>query len=151
MRTRPSFRQLQALRQQVNRLVDGLLRPTGAADRWLPEVDILDADGATVVQVNLPGLAAGDVVVELCGRELKVRGSKRRLESEPAPQRFHLLERFVGAFHVTVELTRPADPGRAAARFQQGVLTVVLPHLEDRRNRAHVIAVEDEVMEIQHD
>ncbi len=150
MSPRPSFRQLVTLRQQVNRLVDGLLRPPEPAGGWRPAVDLVEVDGTLVVQVEVPGVRPADFVVELCGAVVRVRGSKPRLEREPPPQRFHLLERFVGAFQVTVELPRPVDPGRAAAHLRQGVLTVVLPLLEERRNRAYVIPVEDEPMESKH-
>lgn len=150
MRIRPSFRQLQALRQQVNRLVDGLLRPPEMTVGWRPAVDLVESGHALIAQVEVPGLRPADLTVEVCGRELTIRGSKPRLEREPPPQRFHLLERFVGAFHVTVELPRPVNPGLARAFLRQGVLTVELPLLEERRNRAYTIPVEDEAMESEH-
>lgn len=145
------YQQLQALRRQINRLVDALVNPPEPATAWRPAVDVLECDDIVVVQVEVPGLAAGDLAVELRGRDLTIRGSKRRLGSEPAAARFHLMERYVGAFQVVVELAHTVDPRQAEALLGQGVLTVRLPRLEDRRNRGFTIAVREPGRETDHD
>jgi HSP20 family molecular chaperone IbpA len=76
-------------------------------------------------------------------QKLMVRGSKPRLPGEGPAGRFHLAERFIGPFSVSVDLTLPVQPARGSARLQQGVLTVTLPKLVDRRHRHHRIPVED--------
>lgn len=135
--------QLNAVRGELDRLIDLLQAAPATPVAWQPAVDVLEHADGLVIQLELPGVGAGDVTVELEGRCLRVRGVKRRGESEPPPQRYHLMERFVGAFAAEVELERPVDPRRAEARLQGGLLTVRLPLLSERRNRAFAIPVEE--------
>jgi HSP20 family molecular chaperone IbpA len=59
-------------------------------------------------------------------------------------RRYHQMERFMGSFAVEVELPKPVDPRQARARLEQGVLTIVLPVLVDKRHRVFRIPISEE-------
>lgn len=139
------YGRIQVLKAEVNRLVDLLLEgPATNSPGWLPPVDIIDRPDGVTVTVEVPGLKAGDLSLELVSGLLTIRGTKRRLASEPPARRFHLMERFIGSFQVAVDLPHPIDPARGKATLRHGVLTVVFPRVEDRRQQPFVIPVTEE-------
>jgi len=139
------YGQIEILKAEVNRLINLLLEgPGGGSQSWQPPVDIIDGPRDVVVQVEVPGLTASDLQVAFVDRRLVVSGAKRRLATEPRARRFHLMERFIGSFHVAVEVVQPVDPARATARLERGVLIVTLPRLDDRRHRPFEIPVQEE-------
>jgi HSP20 family protein len=136
------YGEIELLKAEVNRLIELLLRSgerTGSG--WHPAVDVMEGEEAVIVQVELPGVAAEELEVRLKDRQLSLRGRKRRLDCEPSARRFHLMERFIGGFAVSVELPELVDPRGAEARLQDGVLTVRLPRLVDKRHTVHQIPV----------
>jgi len=138
------YGKIQILKAEVNRLIDLLLEePSSVGPGWHPPVDVVDRPEGITVQVEVPGVAAQDVTAEVAEGVLTIRGIKRRLASEPPARRFHLMERYIGAFQLTVELPQPVDPADAGATLSQGILTITLPRLEDRRRRSFVIRVAD--------
>lgn len=50
-----------------NRLVNTLLGPAGdaTAQRWMPPMDLVEADDHFVLRADLPGMAEGDVSIEI--------------------------------------------------------------------------------------
>jgi len=139
------YGRIQILRAEVNRLIDLLLEePVSGSPGWHPPVDILDGATELSVVVELPGVTADDLVIEFRHRVLSIRGGKRRLESEPTARRYHLMERFIGTFQVTVEIPQPVDPAEARAVLSQGILTVTFPRLDDRRDQPFTLTVKEE-------
>ncbi len=138
------YGKIQILKAEVNRLIDLLLEePASAGTGWHPPVDVVGRPEGITVQVEVPGVAAADVTAELAEGVLTIRGVKRRLASEPPARRFHLMERYIGAFQLTIELPQPIDPAGASASLSQGILTITLQRLDDRRHRSFIIRVAD--------
>ncbi len=135
------YGEIELLKAEVNRLIELLLRTEDRGAGWHPAVDVLEEAHGTVVQVELPGVRGEELEVGLKDRTLIVKGRKRRLEREPAARRFHLMERFIGSFQLTVELPEPADPRSTTAKLEDGILTIRLPRLMEKRHRVHSIPV----------
>jgi HSP20 family protein len=139
--------ELDRLRGRVGRLLlalqeasEMLAGESGAA--WLPAVDLCESDSCVTVRVELPGVRAEHVEVVLGGDELRVRGRKRK--GAPRGVISHLCsERSFGQFARTIRLRWPVRKDRATAELKDGVLTVRLPKLEDRRGAEHRIEVKE--------
>ncbi len=139
--------ELERLRGRVGRLLLALQEASemvageaGAA--WLPAVDLCESDACVTVYVELPGVRAEHVEVSLAGDELRVRGRKRK--GAPRGVISHLCsERSFGQFARNIQLRWPVRKDRATAELRDGVLTVRLPKLEDRRGREHRIEVKE--------
>ncbi len=139
------YGQLEILKAEVNRLINLLLEnPSEGEHGWQPPVDVIDGPKDLQIQIELPGLSASDVKVVFTEQRLTVSGIKRRLATEPRGEKFHLMERFIGSFQVSVEIVQPVDPGRARATLERGILTVVLPRVDDRRHRSFEIPIHEE-------
>ena len=139
--------ELERLRGRVGRLLLALQEAsemaageTGAA--WLPAVDLCESDSCVTVSVELPGVRAEQVEVALTNDELRVRGRKRK--GAPRGVISHLCsERSFGQFARTILLRWPVRKNAATAELKDGVLTVRLPKLEDRRGAEHKIEVKE--------
>ena len=140
-----SYRHIHQLRAEVNRLIDLLLdEPTSPTPSWQPPLDLVERGEAYEVLVELPGVRGTELHVELRDQVLLVRGTKQRLAGEPPGRRFHLMERYMGSFQVSVELPRPILPSQSTASLRQGVLVVTLPKVTERRHRCYSITVVEE-------
>ena len=140
--------ELERLRERVARLFAVLSEATGEAqDRatpgaWAPPADVCETADAVVVRVELPGVAADDVEVVLTGHALRVTGAKK--SRAPRGRVTHLCsERAYGKFCRTVPLRRPVRTRGAQATLRDGLLTVTLPKLDDRRGAEFKIAVKE--------
>jgi HSP20 family protein len=120
-------RALAMLRERMNRLFDERqVRGASAVEgAFAPATDVYSTDDAVVVAVELPGVAAADVAVEVKGRELAVRGHRHFGGGEGA--NYHRLERSYGEFRCAIKLPADADAGARKVRFEAGVLTVEIP------------------------
>jgi HSP20 family protein len=80
------------------------------------------------VVVELPGIDAQSVRVIAGERVLVIAGERKRPQ---LPGRvYQQMEIEVGPFQRQVRLVEDVDPERATARFENGVLTVELPVVE---------------------
>ena len=139
--------ELERLRGRVGRLLLALQEASemaagesGAA--WLPAVDLCESDSCVTVSVELPGVRAEQVEVALTNDEQRIRGRKRK--GAPRGVISHLCsERSFGQFARTILLRWPVSKNAATAELKDGVLTVRLPKLEDRRGAEHKIEVKE--------
>ena len=121
-------RALALLRERMNRLFDDrqMRGGTSIEGQFAPATDVYATDSEVVVTVELPGVAAGDVIVECEGRELTVRGA-RHFSGEGS--QYHRLERSYGEFRCAIALPDDADAAKRRVRLAGGVLTVEIPRI----------------------
>lgn len=122
-------RALALLRERMNRLFDerqgrGASAIEGA---FTPATDVYSTDETVFVAVELPGVGADDVSVEVSGRELAVRGRRHFAGGEGAA--YHRLERSYGEFRCAIKLPADADAEKRRVRLTGGVLTVEIPRV----------------------
>jgi HSP20 family protein len=96
---------------------------------WMPPMDVYETDEKLVVSVELPGLAADDVEVQVEDATLTVNG-KREFSTEVNEEHYHRIERRYGEFSRAVALPPHVDASKVDARFDDGVLTVEVPKIE---------------------
>lgn len=112
----------------------------GEAGAWLPPVDLCESDECVTVRVELPGVRAEHLEVSLTNEEMRVRGRKRK--GAPRGVMRHLCsERSFGQFARTIPLRWPVNRAAANAALKDGVLTVRLPKLKERRGGEYKIEV----------
>ena len=96
---------------------------------WMPAMDVYETDDKLVVTLELPGLSASDVDVQVEDATLTINGT-REFSSEVNEEHYHRIERRYGQFSRAVTLPPQVDAGRVDARFEDGVLTVEVPKTE---------------------
>ena len=83
--------------QEVNRLFNTLFDVGDApAQRWLPPMDLVEAEDHYVLKADLPGLAEEDVSIEIQDNTLTVSG-ERNADHEQSERGWYRVERQFGA------------------------------------------------------
>jgi HSP20 family protein len=122
--------------REVDRLVDAFFGAgaEGAGRRWVPPMDLVEAEDHFVLKADLPGLTEDDVSIEIQDGTLKVSG-ERRAEHEAHEKGWYRIERSFGSFARTLTLPDGIDPDAVGAEFHHGVLEVRIPKPEQRKPR----------------
>jgi HSP20 family protein len=93
---------------------------------WVPEMDVFEREGKTVVRVDVPGINREDIDVAVEGDTLVIRG-RREEEKEIKEEDYYCAERAVGEFSRAISLPEGVRPEEIEATCQDGVLEVVIP------------------------
>ena len=125
---------------EVNRLVNTLF--TGGeegAQRWMPAMDLVEADDHFLLRADLPGLGEDDVSIEIQDNTLTISG-ERRSEDEQRERGWYRVERSFGRFSRSLTLPEGVNPEAVTASFDRGVLSVRIPKPEERKPRRVTIS-----------
>jgi HSP20 family protein len=121
--------------REVDRLFDAFL---GAGDsggrRWVPPMDLVEAEDHFVLKADLPGMSEDDVSIEIQDGNLTISG-ERKAEHESREQGWYRIERSFGSFQRSLTLPDGIDPDAVSANFDRGVLEVRIPKPEERKPR----------------
>ena len=90
-----------------------------------PTVDLIELAEEIVVQVDLPGLTAESIELNLAGNMLTLSATRMQREFA-ADARFHLRERFIGKYHRTIPLPAAVDNDAIKAEMREGLLAITL-------------------------
>lgn len=93
-----------------------------------PAIDIMEDAAAYKLTAELPGMAEGDIQLELSGDMLTLTGEKKQ-ESEHKDKNYTMSERAYGSFRRSFTLPDGVDRNKVEANFTKGVLTVTMPKL----------------------
>jgi HSP20 family protein len=130
-----SSREVDSLQSEMNRVFDaffGTPAGNGRLRRWVPPMDLVEADDHLVLRADLPGLERDDVEIEIKDGVLTVSG-ERKSEQEDKADGFYRVERAYGSFSRSVSLPDGIDPDQVHAEFKNGVLEVRIPKPEERQ------------------
>lgn len=140
------FRDLVSLREAMNRLFDeSFVRPQGRA--LAPAVagslavDMYETEEDIVVQTALPGIDPADLNVNVSGNTLTIRG-ETKAEEEMAEENYICRERRRGAYARSVTLPVAVEADEAEADYENGLLTLRLPKVEEARPKRIEVKVE---------
>ncbi len=141
----PIIRDLLALRDRLNRLFDEAMLEgeVGVADQgagpYCPAADLYETDDEVVVVVEIPGVAAESIDVQLQEDRLRISGRIAGPTRGPGV-RLLRMERPRGAFHRDFRLPVRQFSGQPRAELERGVLTVRLVKAPAvRRQRVEIV------------
>jgi HSP20 family protein len=130
--------------REVDRLFDSFFGQTERdARRWVPPMDLVEADDHFVLKADLPGLTEADVNIEVQDGTLRISG-ERQAEHEQRERGWYRIERSFGSFARALTLPDGVDPDSIQAEFKQGVLEVRIPKPEERKPRRIAISASHE-------
>lgn len=128
------FREAVSLREAMDRLFEDSFTParrqqngnSGERMMRLP-LDAYVTAEEIVILANMPGVKPEDVEITIEGDTLSIRGERTRpLENVD----YVMQERPFGKFQRTLNINIPVDANRAEARYDNGLLTLVIPKAE---------------------
>lgn len=112
----------------------GFLRPT----RWdkmteqTPQIklDVSEADNTYTVKAEIPGVRKEDIDVRIEGNQVSLSAEVNKQSEEKKDGRVIRSERYQGYVSRTFSLGANVDQSRATAKYENGVLELVLPKRE---------------------
>jgi HSP20 family protein len=120
--------------REIDRVFDAFFGQTDQGRRWVPPIDLVEADDHFVLEADLPGLSEGDVNIEVQDGTLTISG-ERQAEHKQREKGWYRIERAFGSFNRSLTLPDGVDPDRIEASFSNGVLEVRIPKPEERKPR----------------
>jgi len=134
------------LADDIRELFDDLSRTLDRAQRAFsgechPALDVFETDAAIEICVDVAGVPPAALRVLFRGGVLLIVGEKAP-DATTSEQTFHLVERAFGRFARAVRLAGAFDLENSRATVRNGELMIVLPKIQDRRGRAHHIAIQ---------
>jgi HSP20 family protein len=105
-----------------------------------PPLDIYEAAGLIVVEMEVPGIDTDNLEVSVTGGTLVVEGLKRE-NLEPGRINFLCMERTFGSFRRIIPFLHPVDVAGIKAAYRAGILEIQIPILDERRGTRRLIPV----------
>jgi HSP20 family protein len=99
-----------------------------------PEADVIESENEIRVTVELAGMNAEDIELDLENNVLTISGEKQE-EHQRETDTWHLSERRYGKFSRSFVLPRDVEQEKIEAEFHHGVLNVTIPKSERARRK----------------
>ena len=129
------FSDMRRMQQAMDRMWQGAYSQGGGEpemERWSVPLDVFEQGEDIFVEASLPGVKPEDIDVSIKDNLLTIKGSTSA-ETEGGDGNYLVRERRFGAFHRSLRLPNTVDTDRAEPRYENGVLTVVLPKAESKK------------------
>jgi HSP20 family protein len=155
------------LRREIDRLIREVSQPNTEGEgayTLTVAADVFEVDGTFVFEIESPGMTRADIEIFVLHDILVVEGVKknrdwRRDQSEGtaaaaaaaddataaaargARANFICMEREFGRFRKVLEIPAAGDTSRVSAAIENGILTIRLPKIEERRGQRRRVVV----------
>jgi HSP20 family protein len=127
---------------ELSRDVDRLFGSGRMVPSFVPAADVVVTDDDVTVFMDVPGLRAGDLDIELVDDVLTVTGERALPAGTQGEQAgaWQRIERGFGRFQRVLRVPRGLDAEQITAEMADGVLTLHIPKPEAQRPRRIEIA-----------
>lgn len=127
---------------------DRMLSGNGYGRAFLPAADLVVNDDEVTVYMDVPGLRAENLDIQLVDDVLTVTGERTYPFAADVPQngngrQWYRVERGYGKFQRMLQVPTGLDPERITASIVDGVLTLHIPQPEARKPRKIEITAGD--------
>lgn len=106
-----------------------------------PNVDMYSTSEELTIEVELPGVLGDEIDVSMHGGRLIIRAVKYECFDEEAVN-YICMERSFGKITREVELPFPVNTSKTKAIYSNGILTITMPTVADKRGTAKQIPIE---------
>lgn len=119
----------------VHRELDRVFDPENMGTGWRPlATDVVETSDDVRVTMEIPGIDPNEIDITIDNNVLRISGEKRAVQSE-GEGAYRLTERRYGRFERAFVLPRDVRADAVDARYENGVLTVMLPKREEAKPR----------------
>lgn len=128
---------LYALQREIDRAFDTGFNGFGfnGNGNWVPPMDVVETEGEVLCHLEVPGMKPEDIEISVRDNMVTISGEKKLETTEEKEGGYRSVERRYGRFERSFTLPRTIDANGVTARHENGVLTLVLPKLEESRPR----------------
>lgn len=97
---------------------------------WTPALEMYEKGDKYIVRAELPGMEKDDIDISVEGNVLTITGEKKA-ESEVKDEDYYRCEFNYGKFVRSVNLPKKVNPEKVEASYENGVLEISLPKVEE--------------------
>ncbi len=135
------FRELTSLQNEFNRLFARMGGgDNGERQSWIPSVDVIETKDAIKLRAELPGIDPEAIKLEVEENVLTLSG-ERRFEEEVDEDKYYRIERRYGSFTRSLALPQNVNTEAIEAHYENGVLEVTVPKIEEARPKRIAVKV----------
>jgi HSP20 family protein len=133
------FREIDSLQREMNRLFN-TLSPSSLMDgefeklSFVPAAEMSETPEAVDIKLEVPGLEAKDLDVEVTADSVSIKG-ERKSEEKTEENGMTRTEFRYGKFHRVIPLPGRVENASVTAEYKDGILHLVLPKAEEERNK----------------
>lgn len=110
---------------------------------WQPSIDIVETPGSVLILAEVPGFRPVDLSVEVRGTRIAISGVKNTSLPSAQTIKFHCMERGHGRFIREIHILSAVNTHLGTARLEDGLLTIEFPKIQDKRQAARVLHIEE--------
>lgn len=99
-----------------------------------PPINIFDDHEGMALVAELPGIDPASLDISAQGNTLTLKGERKREQADGA-RGYHRRERTFGEFSRSIQLPEYLDMSKAAANYENGMLTLRIPKAEAAKPR----------------
>ena len=107
----------------------------------VPSADVYSTAGELVVEVEMPGVRKDDIEVLFHKDTLTLKALKFDC-FEDNRINYVCMERVFGRVYRAIEVPFPVDTARIKATYKNGILTIRIPRVEDKRARTKKVDID---------
>ena len=133
------WREMETLRHQLDQVVDGLTTTAtngfpSETFSWTPAVELKDNGDTLTLRVQLPGIDAKDLDVQVTREAVAIAGEYHQ-EQKNEEKGFFKTEFRYGKFRRVLSLPVAVENDQVQADYTNGILSLTLPKVVEARNK----------------
>lgn len=131
---RDPFREMMQLQNAIDRIFESELTSTlplwqQSATAWMLPLDVIETEDEFIVKASIPGINPDELDISITDNVLTIKGEIKAEEAEDV--RYYLHERRYGMFQRSISLPVPVNSDKVEAVYENGVLTLHIPKVEE--------------------
>jgi HSP20 family protein len=130
-------------RDEMDKLFDnffGAKESETGLTNWFPHTDIEEDKEKFALKMDVPGLKKDDIRITIEENMLTISGD-RKIDREEKKSNYHRIERVSGTFSRSFSLPRNVKSDHIEANYDNGVLEIYLPKVEEAKPKEVEIKV----------
>jgi HSP20 family protein len=138
------LREMENLQHEMNRLFDRWMHTGNGETKgfgFIPSVEMEETDEAVRLKLEVPGLEAKDLDVEVTDDAVSIKG-ERKSESKTEEKGMIRSEFHYGSFARVIPLPVHVQNDKVTAEYKNGVLNLTLPKLEEEKRKTVKVNLE---------
>ncbi|MDZ8050064.1 MAG: Hsp20/alpha crystallin family protein [Aulosira sp. ZfuVER01] len=132
------FRDIDTLQRQINRLFDRLVPTNDGGESigfgFVPAAEMEETDEAIQLRLEVPGLEAKDISVEVTADAVSISG-ERKSETKTEEKGIARSEFRYGRFQRVIPLPTQIENDKVEAEYKDGILRLTMPKLVSEKQK----------------
>ena len=134
------FHEMEALQRDMNRMFEAMASDNNSMKSFMPPAEMEQTEDAVYLRIEVPGMKAEDLDVQVTREAVMING-ERKSESKSRSNGMTRSEFRYGSFSRTIPLPIPVDNDRVRGDYQDGILTLELPKLQEQKSKVTKVSI----------